>query len=241
MNKLRYLLMVIALSGCAGLNAQDLGLSIGYGSYDMSNLKFEISDALVNDQLTDAEVLEDFPSSLTFGVHFSVPVGKRFEIGVSGSLATTDSRVYFSENGHHYNGYHKLNGVSGALVPMVILVRADKSTFFLETKVGFTVSYLTIGGEVLSPQPSARFDQQFHSLNYFLEPAFRFKRQIGNSRLAVGLRAGYQFTFAKGKFFYMHGGDAHLQSSPGSPHADWSGYRADILLLYKLRGNESPK
>lgn len=233
--------MVIALAGCGGLNAQDLGLSIGYGSYDMSELRFGISDALVNDQLTDAEILEDFPSSITFGVHFSVPVGKRFEIGVSGSLATTDSRVYFSENGNHYNGYHKLNGVSGALVPMVILVRADKSTFFLETKVGFTVSYLTIGGEGLSPQPSTPFDQQYNSLNYFLEPAFRFKRQIGNSRLAVGLRAGYQFTFAQGKLFYRHNGEAHLQTSVGSAHANWSGYRADILLLYKLGGAESPK
>lgn len=237
--------MVIMSSGCAGLNAQDFGLSIGYGSYDMSELKFRISDALVNDQVADAKTVTDFPSSFTFGVHFSVPLGKRFEIGASGSLSTTDSRVSYSENGAHYFWDHKVSGVSAALVPMVVLARGDKSAFFLETKGGFTISYLTVSGEQQSPQPSASWGpQEYNSLNYFIEPAFRFKRQIGGSRLAVALRGGYQFTFAKGKLFYRQGNlffrknrEAHLQTSVGSTHANWSGFRADILLLYKLWGD----
>lgn len=229
----RCLLMVVMSSAWAGLNAQEIGLSIGYGTYDMSELKFLITDALVNNQT--AKTVEDFPSSVTFGVHFSVPLGKRFEIGASGLLSTTNSRVSFSENGAHYFWDHKLNGVSAALVPMFLLLRREKSAFFLETKTGFTISYLNVSGEQRSPQPSASWGpQEYNSLNYFIEPAFRFRHQIGSSRLAVALRGGYQFTFAKGKLFYKREPDAHLQTSVGSTHASWSGFRADILFLYSL-------
>lgn len=215
--------------------SQDIGITIGYGTFKMEDLKALNEEIASQNQSLGLKTTNNFPGFLILGANGFAPISEKFELGGQISLASTGSRMAYSDYSGSMTIDQKLYGVNVGVTPRVILEQDQKNMISLEGTTGITVSGHSIKSSLQVGDETDSDLVKFSSLNLFFEPGFRYGRILGESPLRISVRMAYNINVVKGKLLFSDDKEAFLTVNEEPAHADWSGFRTEINFSYIIR------
>lgn len=231
-------LSVLVLLAGSHLMAQEITLSVGYGTYKMSDLK-ALNDEiqLSSDIDLPLKTVDDFPGYVAFGGSFTWQLTDRFALGSEVNFNSTGSRVSYDDYSGSLHFEQKIHAISFGVLPSFKLVDGASVIVEGQPRAGITASSLSVKESINVGGTFASDALDFTSINIYLEPGLRIVRYFpfGNNKIGLGLRVGYHFTLAKSKLFLKDDDTMHLLVAGEPAHADWTGVRGDFLLSLRLR------
>ena len=218
------------------LSAQEVSVSVGYGTYVMRDLQLvNLQHVTTAPNNVPLKVVSDFPSWPTVGLHFTLPVSEIFEVGVDGLLHSTGSRAAYGDYSGEMYFDQNVEGISVAIVPGVVCVNDEKNLLSLEALSGITFSDLVHSQtrRILDQHSMQRYT--YKSLNYFFQPGLWYRRRLGDGPLFLGVQLGYHLLLSKGDFESQDNDGLFLDTYTGRAGANWSGARVNVSIGYRLK------
>lgn len=235
-------LFILLIITCCSLHvsAQELGITVGYATFAMADMKGINSNALRSSYPVPLKLTSDFPPYFVFGLHGLFPVNPlhTVELGFVTSLTSTGSRLSYSD----YSGYvhvdQKLNGINVGFLSSFTLESKPAHKFTFDIKTGLTFTSYTIGQKSMVGPDADNQEYSFKSIDVFAEPGFSYRKKLNQLPLSLFCSVGYYISAIKGKVKLDSDSNAYLQTANGgTAHVDWSGLRATAGVNFQLRSH----
>ncbi len=201
---------------------------VGYGSYDMTDLKVNLKTQLDASGVIPLRITERFPNQLYVGALHHLTF-EEFETGIRYSYHSTGGRA-------HYKDY---SGEAGFDITMSAhnlgtFARTDfvnKQKFILKGILAGSLcfTYGNIKNYIIVGKESDLLSVDLYSFSFLLEPFIETKFKI-LPFLHVGTRLGAALNFGGG-LRLAENTKAKLVDNNGKPiRANWSGFRNEITV-----------
>jgi len=231
---IRFFLLSVSIVGNIDIGqAQEIGVSLGYGTFKMEDLK-RMNFEFTTQTSIPVKQVSDFPGFIIPSVNVFFTVSEKFKIGGQISLASTGSRVTYSDYSGRFDFDQELYAIDAAAIPSYVVSANSKNIITLDAKLGcsFTSHDLITRWQILDESGGSK--ESFKAMNIFIEPGIKYARHLGNTPLLLSIRGGYNVNIHKGKLYSDEDEDAYLMYGTLTMHADWSGLRAEVGLSYIL-------
>lgn len=234
----KYIILIILAFAAISSKAQfSIGYSVGYGAYEMNDMK-DIFDASLSSlkatyPQVDFRMVDDFPGY----VNHTIDAGYRFkrhEVGLKTSFLTTGGKISYSDYTGEYLDKLKLNGYRIALsyryyLPICEIGKSGSLSLYGELSEGITFTNTDYKGHIKIFDETMEFSGSAldkNTISYTVMPQIGAKLNITpNIGFLVGI--GYDFHFEgnvyKQSNFYGHNIKKRV---------DWSGIRLNAGVAY---------
>lgn len=216
------------------VNAQQLGFEVhtGYGTYQMHNLR-KFNNYVKEELSFTSAIKPNFPGYLYYmgSVYYK---GETTQFGVNLGYYSTGSRVSSSD----YSGEYRFDNLINAWKPGIIMrfevENFDDAILFASFGTGMIFSqlnfseYFKVYEDIL-----INYQQDFSSLNYFLEPGLHIAIPI--RQLIIAIQTKYMFQLGNKNFKGSDNIEIINPETGKSLRPDWDGLRFDISLGYAIR------
>ncbi len=210
-----------------------IGLSTGYGTYSMRNLK-EFQKELLTDFPEDSRITETFPGFM----YYELSAVKWFDdekylSGLSIAYGSTGGRIHYRDYSGEVGGNQLIKYFNLTLPFGVKLYDNEKSfRLWLDIKPHVSVSRLDLEFYSRLGNQSDFDSFGFRSLNFGLEAGLRAQRSFFVNWAIEGF-AGYNQNLVKGELFFTQDDQAYLQNEDGDAvKVDLSGLRLSLGVSY---------
>jgi len=212
--------------------AQEIGLSVGYGTYSMQDLKLLNKEMTKQQQDVKLQTTSNFPGFAIFSLYTLLPVTNSFQLGGNFCLSSTGSRLAYSDYSGSLHVDQKLSGISLCITPSFFLMHQEKNQLWLDCRIGSILTAHSLEQSVDLNGTRDASVYEFRSVNIFVEPGCRYGRTLGTSPFRISFRVAYNLNAVKGKLVFTENNNAYLQVNGGIAHADWSGIRTEMGFSY---------
>lgn len=224
-------LVVFFSLGSTGFS-QSVSLSIGYASYDMSDLK-KLNDEWGLSSDLPLSLTDDFPGFLNMEVAFTLPSNKKLLVGGFLGMTSTGSRLAYNDYSGHQYVDQRLFCLNVGPNSWIALNVSDQSSFYLGGKAGITYTGHVISSELIIYSNSSSEEVKFSSINAFIEPGAIYQVSIAKTPLRLNVQLGYNINIAKGKLTLKDDPNAYLTDDSGNAaYSNWSGVRVSTGISY---------
>ncbi|NDV59351.1 hypothetical protein [Bacteroides sp. 519] len=218
------------------VNAQfSIGYSVGYGTYDMGDMKDMLKDMqkvpiqTPDFQTTELQlyIVDKFPGYITHQIEAGYKL-KRHEFGLKFMYMTTGGKLSLADYSGEYNIKAIMNGFKQeAFYRYYLLSDNQPFNFYLDVVPGIVINNFKLKENIkLYDGDSASDNINMHGVNFSVTPAIGASYRI-NSLLAVRASAGYEINFPNAE---LEKDDYKLYYK-----SNWSGLRlsAGVSLYFK--------
>ncbi|SRR6266542_3615551 len=234
MNKITFILLL--LLGFATTKGQKIIVNgyIGYGQYQLSNLKSFQTDLKNSVPQLQVESVEKFPNFLNYSLGIEYSVNGNNYWGLITSYYTTGARNHLKDYSGEYKLDMILNGYKLGLQFRTVLEKRGKLDINFEMKAGIILSTLTITELFkITNVTDESVDVDFGSRTLFGEPSFRLNYLI-TPKLLLEMDAGYEFNL-NSSIYSKENHDYNLKNRNGNiVNLNWSGVRCMVGVGYNL-------
>jgi len=229
-NSLYILLIFMSISGFTQNNY--VGLSLGYGEYEMDDMKnFQHTLAVSYRSPVVSEVVVSYPAKKYFGLTF-------------GNQFNANQRLGLTYQFHNTGGRNSMSDYSGAYTLDLFLqqhtIGLTFSQRFFRGKIGpvaqFTggasISYLILEERLRVFEEKAEYKNNFFGLTFHIEPAGGFYFNF-NEYISAEVLMGYSFT-GIASYRSTENPKLFLSSHYKKANTNWTGIRVFVTLYFKL-------
>lgn len=195
--------------------------SIGYGSYQLDNIKSLQQSMLNNYELKETDC---FPNYITHSVSLGYDTG-RHHFGSNFSYLTTGGRVHRADYSGSYKVDMIMNGYRlGVFYRNYITTGFSPLSIYLQISPGVLFSNLEINEQVNVYSESAQETTELKGIGIYLEPTIGAKYRF-TKWLQFSLGGGYEFDFL---------GKMKLSGQKTQIESNWNGFRLYGGLIFVL-------
>lgn len=230
---MRYSIVIISFLASIPVSGQfRTSLSVGYGTYRMSNLK-AFQKELLADFPEDSRITEDFPGYLYYDLTIAQPLSDQLRMGISATYGSTGGRLSYKDYSGEVTG-NQLVRYLGVGVPFKLSVydNPDKElslNLVLTPQVSMNWLTLEFYSRLNNQSDESRY--KFRSLNFAIEPGISATKSFG--LWEIDFFGGYNVNVVKGNLFFTKNEEAYLQDANGDPvKIDLSGLRFSLGVAY---------
>lgn len=225
MRKIVIIFAMIALWPlCSSALEYNFTMNTGLGSYGMADLK-DLNNSTVSTLPFRAKIVDDFPAFLNISGEGSISLKSGTRIGLVLGLATTGSRIAYSDYSGSYTDDIKATCISyGVRCEMTVFRITDAlglraaigaGTLFTDAKVKET---MRIGNESESQSST------IESMSFYVQPEVKFAYEFG-PMLEAGAYCAY-LVDSRAKY-QLNEHDTDIKS-------DWNGFRFGACVTLRL-------
>lgn len=213
-------------------------MGVGYGTYAMSDLK-AYQTAQLRALPVEAEATSSFPPYWIYTLSAGHLMKDNVMIGVSGTVGSTGSRVYYRD----YSGKIEMDQILrfttlGLHIGFWDALKERKLYLSADLNPGVTFTSMKLRNfQALGSYGQSEAIEDVRSMNVVVQPTLTLTRRFG--RLAINCYAGYHLTILSGKLRSKEKKDAYLVDDRGPVKADWSGLRIGMSASVFLSGKGS--
>ena len=222
-------------------NAGDeLGVSIGYGSYLMSDLK-DVQKLILNANDMPLEITTSFPGYFNYSIRYGRRLKNHYE-GFTAGFMSTGARSSLAD----YSGYI-LSDINCQAIYVGYYIQKDfYNTLFLNRHLefGYNLNLSFIGSNVNMIDKLNLYDNSsenndfiqtnkysFNTIGIYSEPLL-YARYMIEEKIGVEINAGGAFSLSSPLYYRQLQNSITINNR--SRYVNWTGLRVSIGLVYRL-------
>lgn len=202
------------------------GVTAGAGNYSQSDLK-EINSLVANQLIFETRLIDDFPPTFFWGLHFAYQINPRLYFGPDYQFHTTGSRLGYKDYSGSYSYDQILSCNSIAVKAENILFEKGVTSFGLRMSGGINLSGWKIIEKVTIGKQTETSLTRLFALRPFIYPSIRVTHSF-TGFLEVSVASGYSIDLG-GKYRIKNNG-----RSISDYIASWSGPRLELNIDYSF-------
>jgi hypothetical protein len=202
------------------------GVTAGVGKYSQSDLK-EINSKMANQLIFETKLVNDFPPTFFWGVHFAYQMSPRLFWGPDYQFHTTGSRLGYRDYSGSYSYDQILSCNSIAVKVENLLFKKGVTSFGLCMTGGINLSGWKIIEKVTIGKQTESSLTKLFAARPFIYPSIRLKHSFLDF-LSVSAASGYSIDLG-GKYRIKNNG-----RTTSDFVASWSGPRLEINFDYSF-------
>ncbi|MHB9140988.1 MAG: hypothetical protein ACYC25_03840 [Paludibacter sp.] len=194
----RKLLYLIALFQIINIEAQNIkyGFELGFGTYQMSDLKTYMND-LIQDNVLQPKVVTYFPAYLYFQPSISF-CRQSYNWGFNVGLMSTGARASIRDYSGEYRYDNKAVGFAPTFFEESLFYKKGKLSLYLHADVGLLYSNVQLSEYfMVNTQVYSNESIKLMSFGLFAKPVVKAIYPI-NDKLNIELNIGYHFDIYSG-------------------------------------------
>jgi hypothetical protein len=207
----------------------EVGLNIGYGGYNMSDLK-AMDEQFATELPFPAEVTDNFPAWWNYGGYLTFGISKVYRTGVRLQYFSTGGKVSSRDYSGEYEAVNTINAFSPGFLNTFTIYRKKGFELIINGIAGLNFSKLKISERLQVTDSSSTSEVTYHSTSFYVEPQFGFTYSF--LYFKAGLTAGYMLDFES----KLHTGDGYTTTK-----SNWSGYRIAMTFAFSMANLEKEK
>jgi hypothetical protein len=219
------------LSATAKGQSDALLVKIGYGWYDMTDMKRMQQSFIEQSSNIPLEVTDEFPPYFIAELQYLHEFEK---VSIGGLLQTrsTGGRIHYGDYSGEALLNQELQAYSIGAILQINLVKKDHFRMPLYLKASYDMTTLDIHQELTVTGQTESESYKFKSSGFSLEPGLNFTQSL--SRWLISLDVGYQFNF-NGKLYLNDSDEDYLVDNNDEPlKAQWQGLRLALGVGFKF-------
>lgn len=212
----------------------NIGLQVGIGSYNMSQLK-SINGEILRSLQFDAKVTDNFPPFWYYKVYMIFPVSKTVGLGFKFSFHSTASRISRADYSGEYKFDNKLYCLAPGILLDIKLYSKSKFKVILYNETGIEFSHISLNEKFSVYTETNEKNENYKSQNVFTELGLKYAYDF--KQCSIGLNSGFLFDIKNG-IIYNSPKIIDFGSGEGT-RLNWIGFRIGFFVSYNLNSERN--
>lgn len=213
-----------------------VGFKIGYGSFDMNDIKSIQKDVFNNLQINGAEIVESFPMFFDLSLVYQAPITNSMEFKFNLGFTSTGGRISYSD----FSGYYTYDQLANqSYISSGLKIYHSDSFFkkigvksYFELLFGYGLSSIQFKQELNLYDESSSNKVDFLEHSIFTVPTFGF--QLPFHRFKLEPYFGYYFDLILNGLYLDENIDSRLRIDDRDANASWKGIRTGLIILFNF-------
>ena len=211
----------------------DLGFNLGYGFYQLNDLKKYQSEKKDEYSQLNIKAVEKFPGSYNYNLFVNYFVNRRNVIGLTGTYFTTGGRNHLKDYSGEYKLDMILNGYKIGMNYQNIVFPYKRIRISLKFEVGITFNDLQIDEYMyLLNEEILNENKTYKSFAWSIEPTVDISYRL-LKKVYINLDMGYERN-ARNVLREQGNQAEELENSDGRFGINWSGFRFSAGLFFEI-------
>ena len=233
MRKAIVTMAILALSQLLYSQSHSFGSLMGYGVYQLSEIKDYQTQLLMATYITGVESVEQFPESAFYGLFYNYHFRDKNSFGLEANYFSTGGRNHRKDYSGEYKLDMILNGYELGVNYERFFLSYNQFDFSFNIGGGVIISNLKIDEDINASNVSF-WSREFEvkSLCSYVKPSFKLKFPL-TTQTNLDLKIGYTVNFDyKNEFYYKDDKDIFYISWDKTLRPNWTGLRFSLGISY---------
>ncbi|WP_020526494.1 hypothetical protein [Flexithrix dorotheae] len=235
MKKLIYILFLLFIFHESIAQKVRLGFDLGYGTYQMSQLK-EFQEELIDlSPVKSVQIVEQFPAYFNYSANLDYyQTSRSLLLGLNLTYFTTGGRNHVKDYSGEYKLDMPLRGYRIGIQLRSEMLGNEKWKLYNKVKIGGILTSLELEESiVVYDEQSDLPGYSFSSEGIFIEPSLGLSYEIVK-KIHFDLSFGYQLDASTGLYLSGFKGSFIQNSSNDKVSVNWSGFRTYLGVAYDI-------
>jgi len=217
--------LFLAIAVDAKSQVINLDINLGYGFYDLEDIKNLQNSILTSVNIPNVKAVEKFPNNIYYSISVNHFINNKNGVGIGFTYLTTGGRNHLADYSGEYKLDMLLNGYKIGPKFQHAFFLVNKMGVWLQLEGGAIISKLNVNEALIILDEEISKDQMdFKSKGLFVEPSLKVSYNVVD-RLNIHFSGGYDFNFK---------GNMRLEGKETAITANWSGIRLFFGIDYSL-------